>query len=274
VDDEAVAVIDEKTGGNPFFVEELVKLLRVPGGLDLGRARVPDTVRGVVTQRAAGLGERAVELLTLVSFASDTFTGALPRRLLSMDRATVTETLEHALLDGLIVEVAGRPGFYRFAHDMVRHAFYDSVPQQRRAETHLALGQGLVELLGQGAEAHAPELADHFLRAVAVGGAGAAVHWSRQAAAQAVRSLAYADALRHLRQALLVTRRWQRDERTECEVLLEVAAAARLAADPPTAQVARERAHRLATRLGDPTLTARASNVLLGPGPHWLRSQR
>ena len=275
VDDATGAAIAAKTGGNAFFVEELVRLLRTPdGAVDLERAAVPETVRGVVRQRAAHLGERAIEVLTLVSFASDHFTGALPRHLLGLDRDVVTAVLEEAVRDGLVVEVPGRPGFHRFAHDMVRHAFYDDVPQQRRAETHLALGSALVELLGADADAAAAQLADHFGHAMDVGGARAAVLWSRRAGAQAVRSSAYADALRHLRRGLFIARARLQDERVECELLIEVAAAARLAADPPTAQTARERAHRLARRLGDPVLEARAANVLLGPGPHWLRPAR
>ena len=263
--------IASRTGGNPFLVRELVKLLRTAdGAVDVRRAAVPDTVRDVVRQRAAALGAHALEVLTLASFTTDAFTSALPSGLLGLDRVTVGGVLDEAVRDGLLAEVRGRPGTHRFAHDMVRHALYDAVPKQRRAETHLALGRSLVDLLGDRAEAHAPDLAAHFAQAMDVGGASDAVRWSRAAAAQAVRSLAYADAVGHLRRALLVTRTRLRDDRTECELLVEVAAAARLAADPPTARLAQERAVELADRLGDRALATRAANVLLAPGRHWV----
>jgi hypothetical protein len=96
----------------------------------------------------------------------------------------------------------------------------------------------------------------------------------RASAAQAVRSQAYTDAIRFLRRALFVTRSRLLDDRLECEVLVELAAAARLAADPATAQLARSRAVTLAERLGDEGLIVRASNVLLMPGPQWVRRIR
>jgi len=275
VDERLVAAVAARTGGNPFFVEELVKLVRTPaGGLDLARAAVPETVREVILRRASVLGARAVDVLTLVSFAADEFTRFVPQRLLHLEASEVSAVFEQAVREGLIVEVPGRPGYHRFAHDMARHAFYDAVPQERRARTHLAVGRAIVEVLGAGASAAASELATHFSHAIDVGGAADAVGWGREAAAQAARSLAYADAVRHLRRALFVVRARLADERLECEVLIELAAAARLASDPATAGVARAAAHRLAARLGDTALVHRAGDVLLGTGPGWRPRRR
>jgi DNA-binding SARP family transcriptional activator len=264
--------IAARTGGSPFLVVELVRQLRAESGaLDLARAAVPTSVRGLVRRRADRLGEHAVEILTIASFAGAEFDDIVPARLLQLDQGVVSRVLDDAVADGLLVEVDGRTGYYRFAQQMVRHALYDSVPQRRRAETHVRFGRALVEVLAERADQWAAEIAAHFSQGIDVGSAPDAVQWLRTAAAQAIRSQAPSDAVRFLRRALFVTRSRLRDDRRECEVLVELAAAARLAADPATAQLARERAQRLATRLGEPSLAMRAGSVLLVPGPHWVR---
>lgn len=263
------------TGGNPFYVRELVGLLRVDQGvLDPTRAAVPDTVRAALRRRAEQLGEHAVDVLTLAAIGGGDVDDGLIAGVLGIDRSVVAALLDEAAHGGLVVEVEGRPGHHRFAHDIVRHAFADAVPQRRRAESHLALARALVDDLGDRAPARATEIATHFAQATDVGGAAEAVRWLREAAALAVRSGAYGDAIRSLRRATFVARSRLADDRTECEVLVELAAAARLAADPATARVARDAARRLATRLGDEVLVARATEVLLGPGPHWIKRAR
>ena len=83
--------------------------------------------------------------------------------------------------------------------------------------------------------AAAPELAAHF----APGGQRRRRRTRRALVARradrAIEALAYEDAVRHLRRALFVTRRELRDRALECDVLLDLAGAARLAADQPTA---------------------------------------
>jgi predicted ATPase len=176
---------------------------------------------------------------------------------------------EAALADGILTDEPGRIGWHRFSHELLRHAFYDPVQRVRRAQMHLRIGQLMVASLGEQGHAAAPELAAHFAQAASVGGAAAAVHWSRVASDRAVESLAPADAVRHLRRALFVARRELRDPALECDLLLDLAGAARLAADQPTAARAAERAAHIAATLDDQFRRERARSPMLRTRPGW-----
>ena len=104
-------------------------------------------VRDVLHRRAALLGDHAEDVFTVLSFARDAFTSVLPDRLLDVPPSAVAAVIDGGIDAGLLVEVPGRPGFYRFAHNLVRHAFYDALPAARRAEIHLRVGQVLEEVV-------------------------------------------------------------------------------------------------------------------------------
>ncbi len=218
---EAIAT---RTGGNPFFVEELVRVMDTgEGHLDTGAAAVPRTVAELLRRRAEALSTDAVSLLTSASFLSGPFSAELPAALAGQTESAARSVFDAAVADGILVDERGRVGWRSFAHDLIRHAFYDSVPPVARAEMHLRIGELMVATLGERTSAAAPELAADFAQATGVGGAERAVHWSRVAADRAIDALAYEDAVRHLRRALFVTRRELRDRALECDVLLDLA---------------------------------------------------
>jgi predicted ATPase len=254
----------QRTGGNPFFVEELVRVMDAGDGrLDVDAAAVPRTVAEMLRRRAETLSEHAVAVLTSASFLSGPFSAELPAALARQSERDVRAVFAAAVADGILVDEPGRVGWHTFAHELIRHAFYDSVPLVTRAETHLHVGELMTASLGDRAAAAAPQLAAHFAQAASVGGAEPAVRWARVAAARAIDALAYEDAVRQLRRALFVTRRELHDRGIECDVLLDLAGAARLAADPTTAVRASERAAQLARTLDDPIRLERARTPML-----------
>ena len=261
---DVTEAIAQRTGGNPFFVEELVRVMDTgEGHLDVDAATVPRTVAELLRRRAEALSANAVSVLTCASFLAGPFSAELPAALAGQDENSARVVFDAAVADGILVDEPGRVGWQAFAHELIRHAFYDSVPAVTRAETHLRIGEMMVASLGPEAPAAAPELAEHFGQAASVGGAVHAVHWSRVAADRAVEALAYEDAVRYLRRALFVTRRELRDQALECDVLLDLAGAARLAADQSTATRAAQRAVELARALDDPTRIERARTPML-----------
>jgi predicted ATPase len=263
----ASAVTDalaQRTGGNPFFVEELVRVMGAgEGQLNVDAAAVPRTVAELLRRRAESLSEHAVAVLTYASVLTGPFSAALPAALARQDESTVRAVFGAAVADGILVDEPGRVGWHTFAHELIRHAFYDSVPLVTRAETHLRIGELMTASLGDRAAAAAPQLAAHFAQAAGVGGAEPAVHWARVASARAIDALAYEDAVRQLRRALFITRRELRDPGLECDVLLDLAGAARLTADPATALRASQRAAQLASTLDDPIRLERTRTPML-----------
>jgi DNA-binding SARP family transcriptional activator len=256
---EVASAIATRTGGNPFFLEELVRLMDTGDGeFDVESAAVPRTVAELLRRRAEALSADAVAVLTIAAFLAGPFSAELPAAVAGQPENSVRAVFVAAVADGILADEPGRVGWWAFTHDLIRHAFYDSVPPLARAEMHLRVGEVMLASLGDRARAAASELAAHFAQAASVGGAERAVHWARVASDRAIGALAYEDAVHHLRRALYVTRRELRDPPLECDVLLDLAGAARLAADPLTATRAAERAEQIARSLDDPIRRERA----------------
>ncbi len=106
------------------------------------------------------------------------------------------EALEEAIRSGILREEearAGRPGSYRFTHDLIRDVVYTDLGEARRQVLHQ---RAFHLLLAEGARAS--ELAYHAFLA---GEAEAAYRFSVQAGMEAVAVFAVADAIGHYEQA-------------------------------------------------------------------------
>ena len=267
-DPQVVATVARRTGGNPFFVGELGRLL--PDG-DAGDGSVPAAVRDVVARRLARLPARCQELLGAAAVLGVEVDVVLLAAVVDAPADAVLNGLRPALDDGLLERPAGRPGL-RFSHDLVREAWGNRLPAPERARVHLRV----VAVLEPSAEDPAvlPELARHALAAQPLGDRAAAVRWARRAADQAADRLAYEDAARLLGEAVELARGLLPP--AELGVLLvEVARARARAHDVAAAVRSCTEAAELARHLDDPVLLGRAALVLPGVSePGLLDAQR
>ena len=158
-----VTTVLGRTGGVPFFVEELAAVLASSkrtrsraSGLELADADglpLPDSVRdAVVLVRAARIGGDARSALTVAAAVGQSFDLEVAAALASLDEWPV-ESLHHAF----VVEV--EPGRLRFRHDLVREAFYGEIPWSKRPALHRAIAQRLED-----DRAPASVVAEHWAR--------------------------------------------------------------------------------------------------------------
>ena len=143
-----VAVVLERTGGVPFFVEELGAALLAggrlragAGGLELrGREELPlpDNIRDAVLLRAAGLDDATHAALGVAAALGQRFDPDLAAALSGLDRWP-----SEALRRGVVVEDSG--GYLAFRHDLIREAFYDAVPWAQRPALHRQIAERLQE---------------------------------------------------------------------------------------------------------------------------------
>ncbi len=156
--------IIERTGGNPFFVTELVRLLVAEGVLNDPDARswgsVPTGVRDVVRQRLAQVDTDSARVAGTAAVAGREFEVAVVAAAAGVGLDDALEHLEPLLMMGLLDEVG--PGRARFSHALVRDAVHDSLPPAVRARTHAAVAAAL-EAHHQGrVHEHSAELAEHY----------------------------------------------------------------------------------------------------------------
>ena len=251
-DDDVIADVWHRTGGNPFFVREVTRLLLAQGA---GQQTVPDTVRDTCERRIARLPQPCVDLLVTASVAGIELRLDLLARLHpEADHAELIDEAVRARV--LVVDAVGR---HRFAHDLFRQTLESALPASRREQLHADVGRALEALRAAGAEVHPAELAAHFLAgrsSVAAEG----VHYSAAAAEEALARLGYEDAVGHYERALAGLDRLDPPNPTRrVRVLIGLADARNRAGDAVMARAECDRAAHLARRIGDTDGLARAA---------------
>lgn len=213
--EEAAAVVASRAGGNPFFVEEVLRdlmergtLRRKKGRLQLapvnGQVGLPAGVRETVQARLDRLTADAREVATLASVVGPRFGGPLLERLTPVER--LRPALSELRRSELVVEERRRPvPEYRFRHGLVQEAAYASLLEERRRELHKVVGEALEDLhreeLSQAygllarhfAEADEPEKAARYL--LEAGDTARSIYADEEAVAHYRRALAFLDGL-------------------------------------------------------------------------------
>jgi DNA-binding CsgD family transcriptional regulator/tetratricopeptide (TPR) repeat protein len=193
------ADLHRQTNGNPFFVTEV---------LAAGTGEIPHTVRDAVLARQARLSDRGRTLLEAIAIAT-------PRAdlwLLELLAPAELDRLEECLASGMVV---ARPEGVAFRHELARLAVEEAIAPDRRLALHRAAAAALGEAAGRRADparvAHHADAAgdgEAVLRAApAAAERAAALGAHREAAAQYVRALRFADVLGPAEQAELLERR-------------------------------------------------------------------
>ncbi|HLL63759.1 MAG TPA: BTAD domain-containing putative transcriptional regulator, partial [Propionibacteriaceae bacterium] len=128
-----VTLLHERTGGNPFFVRQLARLLLEDGGqgVDPGRLPAPPGVRHVVARRLAGLPPSARDLLAAAAVIGRDFdlrTAAYTVEM-SMDEAmdAFDEATRHGLVEATADSSPTRVADRRFVHALVQEVVLDEL---------------------------------------------------------------------------------------------------------------------------------------------------
>jgi DNA-binding SARP family transcriptional activator len=138
---EVAAVMHARTGGNPFFVGELARMLFAERRLDdvaVAAERLPRRVQEVVRRRLARLPEQTRTVLAVAAVAGREFPLGLLERTIHLEQALLFDVVEAAIAAGLLAEDTADAGLLRlrFSHDLVRQTIYDDLSGLRRARLH------------------------------------------------------------------------------------------------------------------------------------------
>jgi tetratricopeptide (TPR) repeat protein len=182
VSGERVARIVERSGGNAFFLEELIRAEAA------GRRELPETVIAMVQVRVDALPEPERRVLRAASVFGEAFTAGGVAALLGQGGASLQiEALLADLTDRELIgprasagsSGAPLPGEHAFQHGIVREAAYAMLTVHDRELGHRLAGEWLERRGG----ADAVVLAEHFERGRAP---ERAMTWYMRAAEQAL----------------------------------------------------------------------------------------
>lgn len=222
--------IAQETGGNPFFIREVLLHLAAEGKfmdhdgrwtspLTIAEIGIPEGVREVIGRRISSLGEASRRMLTLLSAMAGGFTWAEVTAIADEPEDSLLDALDEVLATHLLREVA--PSTFDFPHALIRHTLHDTVTTPRRVALHRQIGEALENLYEHDIEPHLAELAHHFYQAASGGDARTAIDYCRRAADLGMETLAFDEAaLNYERAASLVASSSPVDHSAQAELLL------------------------------------------------------
>ncbi|MBW2444475.1 MAG: AAA family ATPase [Deltaproteobacteria bacterium] len=181
----------ERAGGNPFFTEELVRMLADSGGLDgepgayraartIDTLELPPTVQAILAARIDRLGEDEKRLLRAAAVAGREVSEPILRAVTDLDGEDLDAALAQLDEAGLLLQQSLYPvAEYAFRHPLTHEVAYGSQLAARRAETHALVARAFEDLHAESLDEHASLIAHHWDLADA---AEPAIHWHRRAA--------------------------------------------------------------------------------------------
>ncbi len=196
----------ERTGGNPFFAEELVRSLLDTGDLERDDAgwslrpgwradAVPPTVEGLLASRIDRLPQTAASLLQTASVIGR----RVRLELLGAVRdSTLGDGLEPLVAGAFLdrFEEDGEPGV-AFHHALVQEVAYARLLRRQRRELHRRVAEVAESLYGSG-----DDVVELLARHLYLGEAPNAVPYLVRAGARAKRLFANQEAIEHLGRAV------------------------------------------------------------------------
>ena len=257
-------LIAERSGGNPFFIEEIVQALFDEGVLvrngavtatrSLSQLRLPSTVQGILAARIDRQSSEQKQLLqTLSVIGRESSLGLLTQ--VDAHPDTQLERMLTELRAAEFIYEQPAPGGveYVFKHALTQEVAYNSLLIERRKQLHELTGRALESIFAEQLDDHLGRLAHHYSHSDNV---AKAVEYLGRAGQQAMQRSAHADAISGLGAAIDLLRRLPDDpERIQRELPLQLVLGSALIAikgwAAPEVERAFIRARELCEQLGD-----------------------
>ena len=158
--EELSRLIEEKTGGNPFFVSQMLKDLHARGLFrldsesgcwlwdmaDIRTMGLTDNVVDLMAGRISRMKPQTRQALRLAACIGNRFSLPMLAAIHERTQEETSEDLWEALQAGLVIP---SESLFRFLHDRVQQAAYGLIPQEDIASLHVRIGRLLLRHVGQ-----------------------------------------------------------------------------------------------------------------------------
>jgi predicted ATPase/class 3 adenylate cyclase len=207
VDDALLAPLYQATEGNPFFVDEIVRLMVVEGkfrrvGPIDTAFRIPNSVRAATRRRLSVLSADAVSALTIAATIGNEFNLATLVGVSGTPVERLIDALDQARRRDIVGEIPGIARRYRFTHAIVSESLRAELGMADSMRLHRRIAEELEQIYQIDYAPHCAELAHHFTKAIALGTADKALKYAREGAERAGEKFAYEEAVRLYQMAL------------------------------------------------------------------------
>ena len=258
-------LIYEKTRGNPFFVEEMIKSLKEEEVIyreedkwkikEVSSIEFPKTVKSVIKKRVSRLDDECQNVLTLASFVGKDFSFEALRGVTGIEESKLLEIMERILKAELVKEKVVRgQDLYCFGDIIVRDVIHEEVSHLRHKKLHGDVGRALEKVYSGNVNEHFGELAYHFLEG---GDKDKASDYFLKASEKAQKVYAHNEAFSYLQHALELLEEKGADPEQKVRIVEKLGDLNLWAGEPDAGMEYYSKALALWNQLGDKKNTAR-----------------
>jgi class 3 adenylate cyclase/tetratricopeptide (TPR) repeat protein len=167
----------ERTGGNPFFIEESARSLVERGALrgspghyvlqgDLAQLEVPVTIEALIAARLDRLSPEVLEVLQAAAVIGHESPAELLRQVADLPEGALEARLLPLLQAELLYDTGQlRTPVYRFKHALIEEVAYRRLLRARRRGLHARVVEAVEKLYATRLGEHVERLAEHSYRA-------------------------------------------------------------------------------------------------------------
>ncbi|MCD6400243.1 tetratricopeptide repeat protein [candidate division WOR-3 bacterium] len=162
--------IFNETGGNPFFIEELVKSLEENNALVWNKEEwvfdenrkvvIPYSLEGVVERKLSMIDIDAHRLIEYASVIGREFNFSLLREITGINEGQLFDLMDEILGMRLLKESGSEQ--YCFSEDLIREIVYQKISRGKLKRYHQIVGEKLLSLYKGHTNEVVEELANHF----------------------------------------------------------------------------------------------------------------
>jgi predicted ATPase/class 3 adenylate cyclase len=173
--EQLCALIRERSGGNPMFIEEVVRSLLDQGALQrsdqpwpatqMPANDIPETLHGVISARLDRLDPESRHTLQIAAVIGRTFSFRLLQAV-TQNHSNLAQHLSRLQRAELVRELRqGAEQEYNFTHTLTRQVAYETLLRRQRRKYHRRVAKCIRDLYADRLEEHFERLAYHYASA-------------------------------------------------------------------------------------------------------------
>ncbi len=169
---EFADLIYQHTGGNPFFVEEVLRSLVADGtifrtakGWDrkpIQDITIPKTVKTALRTRLEKLDPEAISMLQWAALIGSKFDFEVLKEASEISEEVLLQKLETTNNQGLILEIPNEHGRLGFVDERIRDLIIEDTMQLKQRRYHLKIAEALEKVYAQHLDSNSEMIATHF----------------------------------------------------------------------------------------------------------------
>jgi class 3 adenylate cyclase/tetratricopeptide (TPR) repeat protein len=169
---EFADLIYQRTGGNPFFVEEVLRSLVEDGTIFRTESKwdrkpiqeivLPESVKLVLKSRLTKLQPETLNVLTMASVIGPEFDFEVLREVSQLEEDALLQSLERAFSAGLVQQIPPQRNIFKFTDHRIMELLLNDLIPIRRAKYHLRIAEATQKVYSKNLEGQAESIANHF----------------------------------------------------------------------------------------------------------------